>query len=38
MEREVYLLLENGRVFKGKGFGAAGEVTGELVFTTGMTG
>lgn len=32
------LLLENGTIFKGKGFGAPQEVTGEVVFTTGMTG
>lgn len=32
------LSLENGMVFKGKAFGAPGEVTGEVVFTTGMTG
>ena len=39
MERTVYLLLENGKYFEGKGFGASlDEVTGELVFTTGMTG
>ena len=36
-----YLILENGRVFTGRPFGAApknGGVTGELVFTTGMCG
>ena len=38
MEQTLYLVLENGRVFKGKGFGAEGEVTGEVVFSTGMTG
>ncbi|TFJ38562.1 carbamoyl phosphate synthase small subunit [Carnobacterium divergens] len=32
------LLLEDGTIFKGKGFGAPQEVTGEVVFTTGMTG
>jgi len=37
-EQTVYLILENGRVFTGKSFGANGEVIGELVFTTGMTG
>jgi len=37
-ERKAYLILENGRVFEGKFFGAQGEVTGEIVFTTGMTG
>jgi carbamoyl-phosphate synthase small subunit len=34
----AYLILENGASFEGKFFGAEGEVTGELVFTTGMTG
>ena len=34
----AYLLLENGMIFKGNYFGAYGEVTGEIVFTTGMTG
>lgn len=34
----AYLILENGTVFQGKFFGAQGEVTGEIVFTTGMTG
>ncbi len=38
MEKTRYLLLENGTVFKGKAFGAEGDVTGEVVFTTGMTG
>jgi carbamoyl-phosphate synthase small subunit len=32
------LVLENGAVFEGYSFGAPGEVTGETVFTTGMTG
>lgn len=32
------LLLEDGTIFKGKSFGAPQEVTGEVVFTTGMTG
>lgn len=35
---ELHLILENGMVFKGQSFGAEGDVTGELVFTTGMTG
>lgn len=34
----LHLILENGMVFEGQGFGADGDVTGELVFTTGMTG
>lgn len=38
MEKTAYLVLANGKVFKGKSFGAEGEVTAEVVFTTGMTG
>ncbi len=38
MEKTRYLLLENGTVFKGKAFGAEGDVIGEVVFTTAMTG
>ena len=38
MPSAAYLVLENGAVFEGTAFGARGEVTGELVFTTGMTG
>ena len=34
----AYLILENGEIFEGKSFGAHGDVTGEIVFTTGMTG
>jgi carbamoyl-phosphate synthase small subunit len=34
----AYLLLENGMVFEGEFFGAQGEIIGEIVFTTGMTG
>jgi len=34
----AYLLLEDGTVFEGQSFGAVGETTGELVFTTNMTG
>jgi carbamoyl-phosphate synthase small subunit len=33
-----YLLLENGQIFEGKTFGAMKEASGELVFTTNMTG
>ncbi|HWQ74296.1 MAG TPA: carbamoyl phosphate synthase small subunit [Syntrophomonas sp.] len=33
-----FVVLENGQIFSGKPFGVAGEVTGEIVFTTGMTG
>lgn len=35
---KAYLVLENGKVFAGEAFGALGEVTAEVVFTTGMTG
>ena len=35
---KVYLTLQNGKVYEGKRFGAKGDVLGELVFTTGMTG
>jgi len=34
----AYLVLENGEIFEGNYFGAHGEITGEIVFTTGMTG
>jgi len=37
MSNTAYLILENGEVFKGKSFGAAGDIVGEIVFTTGMT-
>lgn len=33
-----YLVLENGEVFEGEGFGADCTAVGELVFTTGMCG
>jgi carbamoyl-phosphate synthase small subunit len=35
---EAVLVLEDGRVFPGEPFGAVGEVFGEAVFATGMTG
>jgi carbamoyl-phosphate synthase small subunit len=35
---QAVLALEDGRIFKGIGFGAAGVQTGELVFNTSMTG
>ncbi len=31
-------MLEDGRVFRGESYGAAGETFGEAVFSTGMTG
>lgn len=36
--KTAYLLLADGRVFKGKHFGAEGTVIGEVVFTTGLVG
>lgn len=33
-----HLVLENGTVFVGEGFGSDRNVTGQVVFTTGMTG
>jgi len=35
---KAILALEDGTVFKGRSFGAEGEVIGEIVFNTGMTG
>ncbi|PID96446.1 MAG: carbamoyl phosphate synthase small subunit [Actinomycetales bacterium] len=32
------LVLEDGRIFHGRSFGAIGETVGEAVFSTGMTG
>ncbi len=32
------LVLEDGRTFAGRAYGARGETTGEIVFNTGMTG
>lgn len=37
-DNKIYICLANGDIFEGKGFGATGEVLGELVFTTGMGG
>ncbi len=36
--QKVYLTLQNGKVFQGWRFGATGNATGELVFSTGMVG
>ena len=38
MKKKVYVTLQNGTVFQGYRFGAEGEITGELVFSTGMVG
>ncbi|MFM5905833.1 MAG: glutamine-hydrolyzing carbamoyl-phosphate synthase small subunit [Micrococcales bacterium] len=35
---KAVLVLEDGRVFTGKQYGATGQTLGELVFATGMTG
>jgi len=35
---DALLVLEDGKVFHGRSFGADGETTGEVVFATGMTG
>ena len=37
-ERLAKLALEDGTVFSGRAFGAAGETFGEVVFNTSMTG
>ncbi len=36
--KKALLVLEDGMVFEGSGFGAEGEVFGEVVFNTSMTG
>ena len=38
MNSDARLILEDGTVFKGKGFGCNVEVIGEVVFNTSMTG
>ena len=38
MAKTAYLILENGKIFEGKSFGAERETIGEIVFSTGMTG
>ena len=35
---KAILLLDDGRVFKGKSFGHNGETIGEVCFNTGMSG
>ncbi|MBU0503656.1 MAG: glutamine-hydrolyzing carbamoyl-phosphate synthase small subunit [Candidatus Omnitrophota bacterium] len=35
---DAILALEDGRIFKGKSFGASGERSGEVVFNTSMSG
>ncbi|MCD7774888.1 MAG: carbamoyl phosphate synthase small subunit [Clostridiales bacterium] len=36
--QKMYVVLSDGHIFEGQGFGAAGVSLGELVFTTGMVG
>ncbi|HEX4210764.1 MAG TPA: glutamine-hydrolyzing carbamoyl-phosphate synthase small subunit [Candidatus Binataceae bacterium] len=36
--QEAILALADGRIFRGRGFGAIGETIGEVVFNTAMTG
>ena len=36
--RKAYLVLADGSVYEGQGFGAETSAIGELVFTTGMVG
>ena len=36
--QKAYLALANGTIFEGEAWGAPGLATGEVVFTTGMTG
>jgi carbamoyl-phosphate synthase small subunit len=38
MTGDAVLVLEDGRVFPGRGYGALGRSIGEVVFCTGMTG
>ena len=38
LKRDARLILENGFIFEGYSFGAKGQVIGEVVFNTGMTG
>ena len=36
--KKMYIVLQDGHIFEGKGFAASGDAVGELVFTTGMVG
>jgi carbamoyl-phosphate synthase small subunit len=38
MSNRALLVLSDGVVFEGRGFGCEGEITGEVVFNTSMTG
>ena len=35
---QAILALEDGRIFRGEGYGAKGECSGEVVFNTSLTG
>ena len=37
-DQQAVLVLEDGRTFRGRAYGAIGETVGEAVFSTGMTG
>ncbi len=37
-KKKVYVTLQNGKVFQGYRFGAEGDVSGELLFSTSMVG
>ena len=37
-EREAFLALDDGAVFRGVAFGARKDALGEVVFNTGMSG
>lgn len=38
MQKKAYLVLADGQIFEGVSFGADGQMVGELVFNTSMTG
>lgn len=38
MQKKAYLVLADGQIFEGVSFGADGQMVGELVFNTAMTG
>ncbi len=38
LSKQAILVLEDGRIFRGKSFGAEGETFGEMVFNTSMSG
>ena len=37
-DEAAFLVLDDGRIFEGRPWGAKGETYGEAVFATGMTG